>query len=130
MARSERRKGASAERELAALLTDELGEMVKRRLGASRDGGHDLDGGILLDGIAIEVKRQERITLGAWWAQATEQALAAGKVPVLAYRASHQPWRFVVPLAWLHPGLRASDWDRTATLGLDEFCMVVREAAQ
>lgn len=128
MPKSERRKGAAAERELAALLADQLGEMVKRRLGASRDGGHDLDGGILLDGIALEVKRQERPSLAAWWSQACDQAKRASKVPVLAYRASRRPWRFVVPLGWLHPGFSRGDVCMTATLGLAEFCAVVREA--
>ena len=40
--RGRRNKGATGERELAAILTDEMGFVVKRKLGQARDGGHDI----------------------------------------------------------------------------------------
>ena len=40
MSASQRRKGQQGEREAAAELTDQLGLIVKRRLGQERDGGH------------------------------------------------------------------------------------------
>jgi len=126
--KAQRTKGASAERELAALLSDRLGTLVKRRLGAARDGGHDLDGGLMLDSVSIEVKRQEKPSLGPWWSQACDQAARAAKVPVLAYRASRCAWSFRVPLGWVHAGFSTSDTDMTVTMGIEEFCAVVREA--
>jgi len=127
MGKAQRAKGASAERELAALLSDRLGTQVKRRLGAARDGGHDIDGGIMLDGVALEVKRQEKPSLGLWWSQACDQAVRAAKVPVLAYRASRCAWRFQVPLGWVHAGFDVANVDMVVTMGLEEFCAVVRE---
>lgn len=108
MGASQRLKGQRGENELAGLLRDWLGDdTVNRLLGASRDGGHDI-GGLTLDGIALEVKRHETRSLGVWWAQAEKQAEAAGKRPVLAYRANRQPWRFMVEM----DGPEFCDWLR------------------
>jgi len=40
--RGKRAKGAAGERELAALLSEHLGFVVKRNLGQARDGADDL----------------------------------------------------------------------------------------
>ena len=45
-------KGATGEREAAHILSDLLGKIVKRKLGAARDGGSDID----IQGYSIEVK--------------------------------------------------------------------------
>lgn len=123
MAVMQRRKGASGERELFNILRDELGVIVERNLAQTRAGGAD---SISLPGVAIEVKRQEKPMQEAWWRQAQEQAQSESRTPVLAYRRSRQPWRFVVPLEWVtrqpiyQVGLRCE-------LGLREFCFLARE---
>ena len=40
--RAARNKGAAAERELASMLSNELGVVVKRKLGQAREGGDDI----------------------------------------------------------------------------------------
>lgn len=105
--RGARRKGAAGERELAAMLTDELGFEVKRKLGQARDGGYDLQVGRF----AIEVKRQERLQIEDWCRQVEAAVTVAADidsdgnlrppVPVVVFRRSGQPWRAVVPIQWL-----------------------------
>ena len=118
----QRRKGASGERELFGLLRDELGVVVERNLSQTRGGGAD---SLSIDGLAIEVKRQEHPVSEAWWTQAVQQA-GSSRVPVVAYRRSRQPWRFVVPLAWIR-GRDVFHERMRATLDLREFCFLVRE---
>ena len=120
----QRRKGASGERELFGILRDELGLIVERNLQQSRNGGAD---SLSLPGLAIEVKRQESDWRESWWTQAVAQA-GSTHVPVVAYRRSRQPWRFVVPLTWITDGVFGA-MDLRATLGLAEFCWLVREGA-
>lgn len=127
MANMQREKGKDGERELAGLLRERLGATIKRNLAQAREGGYDLAG---LPGLALEVKRQATATEGQiaeWWAQAEEQAQAAGLVPVLAYRADRRPWRFVVPLSKLLDTCPWGGVDWTATVGLEAFCAIVRE---
>ena len=122
MSAMQRNKGANGERELFGILRDELGLAVERNLTQSRIGGGA--DSLSLPGIAIEVKRQEKPMQEAWWRQAVEQA--GNRTPVLAYRRSRQPWKFVVPLDWVmrtpiyQIGLRAE-------IGLREFCFLARE---
>ena len=139
MSKMQRTKGAAAERELAGLLRDELGVRLVRNLEQSRRGGHDLivaddetgPVAVALARYAIEVKRHAKAPpglLATWWRQAEEQAMRAGLVPALAYRADRLPWRFILPLTELHPDLtRAPGIDYTADLSLPAFCAVVRE---
>ena len=84
-----RTKGAAGERELFSRLSDELGIVVRRKLGAARDGGCD---GIDVPGWAIEVKRTESLTLTPFWAQAKRQAEQLGRRPVLFWRKSRAKW--------------------------------------
>ena len=124
MSRAEKDKGAAAERELAGLLREHLGIDIRRKLGAARDGGHDLSG----LPVALEVKRCETLRLPAWWAQAWEQGVKANLPPALAYRRSRQPWRFRVPLAPLM-GLPWTTWpaiEMTADVEIKAFAALVR----
>ncbi len=121
MGKMQRNKGAAAERELAKLLSDELGADITRNLLQTREGGHDLNG---VTGWALEVKRHETLNLNAWWKQTTDQAKRIGKKPVLAYRQSRQPWRFVVRLNDISSTMTG---DHTAQINLDAFCLLVRE---
>jgi Holliday junction resolvase len=91
-----RNKGSRGEREFLALLGSELGEMLTRNLQQTRDSGADC---LKVKGWAIEVKRQERLSRGAWWRQAVEQAEREGVQPMLAYRRSREPWR-----VWIKEG--------------------------
>lgn len=93
--RMARNKGATGERELAAILTDKLGFVVQRKLGQARDGGDDIQVGKY----RIEVKRRERVQIDQWSEQ-VEHAALPGEVPVVVYRRNGQPWRVVVPLEW------------------------------
>jgi Holliday junction resolvase len=99
--RMSRNKGAAAERELAALLSDELGFVVKRKLGQARDSGDDMQVGKF----RIEAKRRETLALPAWCRQ-IEEHCSAGEVPIVAYRQNGQPWRIVMKLEDFLPLLR------------------------
>jgi len=81
-----RSKGAAGEREFAGLISDYLGIEVKRKLGAARDGGDDIE----LGPYSIEVKRQERLSVPAWWRQCTSNA--GEQEPLLAMRWSRGEW--------------------------------------
>jgi Holliday junction resolvase len=123
-----RNKGASAERELAALLREELGADITRNLVQSRTGGHDLNG---VDGWAVECKRSRKLTralLRAWWAQTEEQAERAGAKPALAFREDRGPWLVLVRVCDL--GGWAGPWpglDWTAQVSLTAWCALIRE---
>jgi hypothetical protein len=99
--RSARNKGAAAERELAGMLSDQLGVVVKRKLGQARDGGDDIQ----IGKFRIEVKRREKLAIEQWCKQV--EATCEGKdVPIVAFRRSGEPWRAVVPMAWLIAAMR------------------------
>jgi len=123
MGASQRRKGATAERELAHLLSDALGLDCARNLEQTRSGGFDLLG---VDPWALEVKRHETLQLNAWWRQACLQA--ERMIPALAYRKSRQPWRFRVPLPVLL-GRFEGGYDRApiAELDFDGFVLATDE---
>lgn len=123
MSAMQKRKGKGAELELARLLSERLGTVVKRNLGQSRDGGHDL----LISGWAMEVKRAALPRVSEWWEQTLLQAEKSGLRPVLAYRANFKPWRFVIRIADLVTTLAGQPDGVTAELYLDGFCLVVRE---
>lgn len=96
MSASQRRKGASGERELFKLLSAELGFVVQRTLDQTRTGGADC---IDVPGFAVEVKRQERLSRPAWWRQAVRQGIKLGAEPIVWYRRSREPWRALVRTA-------------------------------
>ena len=74
---------------------------------------------------AIEIKRHEQLSIGAWWRQATQQAEQAGAVPVLAYRQSRKPWAVVVPLE----KLTGKPSPHTAQLTLEGFAEIIRQTS-
>ena len=99
--RMSRNKGAAAERELAQILSDELGFVVKRKLGQARDSGDDIQVGKF----RIEAKRRETLALPAWCRQ-IEAHCESHEVPVVAYRQNGQPWRIVMKLEDFLPLMR------------------------
>lgn len=139
MAINSRNKGASAERQLANLIADELGVRLIRNLEQSRSGGHDLiphpdeTGPVArqLARYAIECKRYSKASPGlmkGWWAQAELQSEACGLVPVLAYRADRAAWRFVLPMSELMQELpRWPGLAYTVEVSVDAFAALVRE---
>jgi hypothetical protein len=66
---------------------------LNRELAQSRDGGCDGSAA----GLAIEVKRQERLNIGTWLKQARGSA-QNGSIPVVAYRQNHGDWKCVVEM--------------------------------
>jgi len=87
-----RTKGAAAERELFKIISTSIGIPVERNLIQTREGGADTSVGEW----AIEVKRQEVLSITAWWAQAVEQSLRVNQKPMLIYRRSRQPWKVII----------------------------------
>lgn len=91
-----RNKGANGELEFLKLLQPVVdavlgvGEVVlARNLMQTRDGGFDIAG---LTWMALEVKRQEALSLGVWWEQTMQQA-SGGRLPILAYRQNNKKWK-------------------------------------
>lgn len=130
--KARRAKGADGEREFFHLLSDRLGEQVRRALGAARDGGADSEQAGILNEWAVEVKRQESPKILTWWNQSLSNALHRGCIPALAYRLTRRPWRVIVPIEALDPENRhlvtwemTLDW--TAEISIDGFSYIVRE---
>ena len=106
MSKSQRTKGAGGERELCAILSDALGQVVKRKLGQARDSGHDIS----LSPFYIEVKRRKRVAL---LYEAMQQAgnypdnlnHPFGPRPVVMLRADGKEWLVV---------MRLDDWIKLA----------------
>ena len=101
MGASQRRKGATGERELAALLTESLGVAVKRNLGQARDSGDD----ITVGKFRIECKRHNALRIMEWVRQ-IEHVAGPGEVPIVAFRQDGQEWRCVIRLEDLLPLIR------------------------
>jgi len=81
--RNARVRGAAYEREVAQQLSDWLGVDCKRKLGAARDGGDDIQVGQF----RIECKRHETTKVWEWYEQAKAQT-PAGEIPVVVFRRS------------------------------------------
>jgi Holliday junction resolvase len=101
-----RRKGAVAEREVAAIL-------ASRGFDASRNARNGVPGAEdvahAIPGVWLEVKRQETLWIPAWVRQAEADArdhavksATTGHMvapePVVVFRQSRQPWRVVTRL--------------------------------
>lgn len=90
MGKSQRSKGANAEREVAAILKE---HGINARRGQVFN--HEPD---IVDESPFhwEVKRQEVIKLGEWWKQSVEQC--RGKIPTVIHRKSREPWMITMTL--------------------------------
>lgn len=102
--KSSKQKGKRGEKEVIEILTGALNELsslvdthklpILRQSATAK--GHDLNG---VEGLAIEVKRQETLHLDKWWQQASEQAelmlKKTGRThqPVLIYKQNRKAWR-------------------------------------
>jgi len=99
--RMARNKGARGENELAKLLSDELGFVVKRKLGQARDGADD----ITVGPYRIECKRQETLSIMKWCRQ-VEACTKPGEIPAVIFRQNGEQWRVVLRLEHFLPLLR------------------------
>ena len=124
MSAMQRNKGSRGERELFALLSDELGIVITRNLQQTRSGGAD---GLDVPGWAIEVKRQESLSIPSWWVQAARQADDLRRRPVLFYRQSRRPWKAVMDLHHVAPDIFTAPGS-LCELALSDACTVIRES--
>lgn len=97
--KSSQKKGRAAELELCRILND-YGIPATPGTALNYGTEPDLSG---VDGFHCEVKRHERIEIGAWMKQAEQDAAKFGDGwPCVFHRRSHEGWRVTMPLAaWL-----------------------------
>lgn len=68
--------------------------IVQRNQNQSAVGGKDLlVGGLPL---AIEVKRQEQLSVDSWWNQCAAQGARNKEFPILIYRQNNKKWNVVI----------------------------------
>ena len=95
-----KKKGSGGERELVEILTAEgfpAHRNDQRFTGGIGNPDVSAEG---LEGFHFEVKRTEKLNLGAAMEQAEHDA--AGRVPVVAHRRSRRPWFITMHLSdWL-----------------------------
>jgi Holliday junction resolvase len=95
MGAMQRRKGATAEREVVNLLKDR-GLQAQRTAPLQAAGGTTDADVIGVEGCSLEVKRCERVEIDKWCAQA-ELASKPTDIPCVVWRRSHQKWRVALP---------------------------------
>lgn len=101
-----RQKGGDGERQVADdlntilyLVRQELGlptpsqPQVQRNQNQSAVGGCDLVGTYEF---AIEVKRQEQLSINTWWEQCVASARPTKAIPVLLFRQNNKAWRCIM----------------------------------
>lgn len=93
MGRSNRRKGANAERDVCHVINEITGEGVKRNLSQTRDAGSDVVWGPFM----LEVKYQKALALPAWQRQVQVAADDAGLVPAVVYRRPDEKFWISLP---------------------------------
>jgi hypothetical protein len=105
-------KGKEGERQVARALNEVVGKVlqaqqwpddmvkaaekcIQRNQNQSAVGGSDLSN---VFGLAVEVKRQETLSLEAWWRQCVDSAMRNKEIPVLVYRQNNKAWNVVMYL--------------------------------
>lgn len=81
MGRLQRTRGASTEREIATYLSEQLGQIVKRKLGQARDSGEDIS----VPPFRIEVKRRQKIAVMDFIKQC-ETGAGEKEIPIVIMR--------------------------------------------
>jgi hypothetical protein len=104
----------SQEKKYSAEVLGKLLELVERNQNQSASGGAD----IILMGLAIEVKRQETLSVPAWWRQAQASAARLDARPVLIYRQNRKAWHVV-----MHGSIRAlnGSLDMPVSVSFEDF---------
>ena len=95
--RARKQKGATAEREVIAVLSELTGQDLKRNLEQTREGGHG-DINQQVGGCSVEIKRVEKLALNQWLEQ-SKTAAGEHLVPVVVFRRSREPWRVLIELS-------------------------------
>lgn len=121
-----RNKGQAGEREIAAILSAELGVRIDRKLSASRDGGDDLaaSGSDDVLGWSIEVKRTE-LFAHKFLEQAENQA--NGKPWALFWRRSRMQWNVYLDLHFVSPEYFPRK-GHLVQMTVPAWCQLVRES--
>lgn len=103
-----KQKGKRGERDFSLELHSLLGNIRKRREAGQKAtwefgpqafvdpqaNGADIQS---IEGLSIEVKRQETLNLKLWWSQTERQADDLGAIPVLAFRQNRKAWKVCLP---------------------------------
>lgn len=92
MGKMSRTKGRTAEREVE-LLIQAAGFSTDRNIG----GREQVAGDIATEGLAIEVRRRERLDVPNW-CRIHEASTPDHLTPVVVYRRSREPWRVSLTL--------------------------------
>lgn len=134
-----RQKGQEGEREiqraLEPIVRRVLGKLgiplpdkaiIQRNQNQSAVGGSDLSNTF---GLAIEVKRQEQLSINTWWAQCVKAATESDEVPVLLYRQNGKKWRCVT-LVWLTLPDTSSQIQVRAEMDFESFLRWFEEWAE
>lgn len=95
-------------------LVDKIRGIVQRNQNQSAEGGGDIN----LFGLSIEVKRQETLSVEAWWKQTCASAERNGDKPILMYRQNNKKWHVVME-TWL--ALPNQMTPARATINLESF---------
>lgn len=93
MSARERTKGVRAEREVERLILD-AGIPCDRSL----SGRVQPAGDVSLPGVALEVRRRNRVRV-IEWSREHEELTPSHLTPAIAYRPDAEPWRVSLPLA-------------------------------
>ncbi len=76
---------------------------IQRNQNQTAVGGCDLSNTF---GLAIEIKRQEVLSIESWWRQCLASAERNSEWPVLLYRQNHKSWKCVTFVNLQLPGER------------------------
>lgn len=83
-------KGKRAERAFVNLVKERIeGVSLSRNLNQTVAGGFDVSG---IEGLAIEIKHREQLSLNTWWKQTIRQS-GDSMIPILAYRQNRVDWK-------------------------------------
>lgn len=94
MSISQRRKGATGEREVCSLIAENWGVKAERNLDQYRSGGGD----ITVSPFRFEVKRRTRIGNVYDWMLQAMAACGSGETPVVACRGDGRKWLVILTL--------------------------------
>ncbi|MUV13560.1 putative PDDEXK endonuclease [Noviluteimonas gilva] len=125
-----RNKGARCERELCALLRDNLGGDFSRNL-KQYQKAQEGDIEQLVGPYLVESKSHATLNLKSWWGQIVAAASRheLRPLPCLAYKVPRKGWRFRVPIpqAWESGHQWGRELTYTMDLSPDGFFLIVRE---
>lgn len=101
-----RTKGQEGERDICKFFNeiykevyDELAMVFPEKDIAQRNQNQSAVGGCDIDHTchyAVEVKRQEQLSINTWWKQCEKSAWECGKYPILIFKQNRKPWRVIL----------------------------------